>query len=110
MSKENVMEILDKLEFFGGQRAGRELWAGKPKEIQDKDIEDFCRDLQIVRSALKEAEPVRYGRWMKRKEIFSESEGEVDAVGCSKCGKSQKAYRRTPYCPNCGAKMDEGVQ
>lgn len=53
-----------------------------------------------------EAEPVMHGRWVERKEIFSEKEGEVDAIGCSECGKSQRKYRRTNYCHNCGAKMD----
>lgn len=47
--KNEVLEILDKLEFFQGQRAGRELWSDKPKEVQDKDIEDFNRDIQKIR-------------------------------------------------------------
>lgn len=110
MSKENVMEILDKLEFFGGQRAGRELWADKPKEIQDKDIEDFCRDLQIVRSAIKDAEPVRHGRWK-----FGKQHEDFVQVECSACGgwllvKWHDDIDRYRHCPNCGAKMDEGVQ
>lgn len=45
------------------------------------------------------------GEWVERKEIFNESEGETDAIGCSKCGKSQRKYNRTPFCPNCGADM-----
>ena len=101
MAVEKALEILDKMEFFGGQRAGRELWNDKPKEIQDKDIEDFCRDLQVVRSALKDADPVRHGRWI-----------EVDIVSnymwkyhCSCCHSDGE--RRYNYCPNCGAKMDE---
>ena len=49
---ERCREILDKWDFFYGQRAGRELWADKPREVQDQDIADFCRDLAIVRSAL----------------------------------------------------------
>ncbi len=52
MTIERAIDILDKWEFFYGQRAGRELWADKPKEVQDKDIADFCRDLGIVREAL----------------------------------------------------------
>lgn len=47
---EQVMDILDKLEFLLGQRAGRELWGDKPTDVQDKDISDFNRDLEIVRS------------------------------------------------------------
>lgn len=45
-----VMDILDKWQFFYGQIAGRELWMDKPKEIQDKDLANFIRDLETVRS------------------------------------------------------------
>ena len=47
-----VYYILDKCEMFFGQRAGRELWAEKPTEVQDKDIEDFNRDLNKVRTKI----------------------------------------------------------
>lgn len=45
-----ILDILNKFEMFQGQRAGRELWADKAKEIQDKDIESFNKDLQTIRS------------------------------------------------------------
>lgn len=49
MSKsKEIMDILQKWEFFFGQRAGRELWANKPKEIQDEDIKNFRTDLNKV--------------------------------------------------------------
>jgi NADH pyrophosphatase NudC (nudix superfamily) len=48
---------------------------------------------------------VRHGEWIDRKEIFSEYEGEEIAIGCSICSKSQRKYRKTNYCPNCGADM-----
>ena len=44
-----ILEILDKMEFFQGQRAGRELWASKPEKIQNEDIESFNRDIQKIR-------------------------------------------------------------
>lgn len=47
---QEVMDILDKWEMFLGQRAGRELWADKPTDVQDKDLADFNRDLEKVRS------------------------------------------------------------
>ena len=56
MRYDRAMEILDKWEFFQGQRAGRELWAEKPKEVQDKDIADFCQELALIREALEEKE------------------------------------------------------
>lgn len=49
LKKDSILEILDKMEFFGGQRAGRELWAEKPKDVQDKDIRDFNRDIASLR-------------------------------------------------------------
>lgn len=52
MTIDRAIEILDKWEFFYGQRAGRELWADKSTEVQDEDIANFCRDLGLVREAL----------------------------------------------------------
>lgn len=52
MKVERAIEILDKMEFFQGQRARRELCADKPTEVQDEDIANFCRDLGLVREAL----------------------------------------------------------
>lgn len=53
-----------------------------------------------------DAEPVRHGRWIYKY---------FDSY-CSVCGWENKADTVTrirndyPYCPNCGAKMDDGVQ
>ena len=100
---EQAKEILDKWEFFMGQRAGRELWTEKPKEIQDKDIEDFNRDIKIVREAI-EAEPVRHGEW---KEHYANGVWYYDCPFCDD-GYATKEQDVTPpnYCQNCGAKMD----
>ena len=49
INREEVLDILNKMEFFGGQRAGRELWGDKPKEVQDEDINNFNRDIQKIR-------------------------------------------------------------
>ena len=50
---EKAIEILDKLSFFGGQRAGRELWNDKPREVQDKDIANFNRDIEYLRDIIR---------------------------------------------------------
>ena len=50
-----VIDILEKWGFFYGQRAGRELWSTKPKEVQDADIEDFKKDLKKVVLYVKES-------------------------------------------------------
>lgn len=57
-SKKNIskcLEILDKFQFFQGQRAGRELWNDKSTEIQDEDIKNFNRDIEFIRNVLKSA-------------------------------------------------------
>ena len=43
-----AMEILEKLSFFGGQRAGRELWNDKPRVVQDEDIAAFFDHESVV--------------------------------------------------------------
>ena len=53
--QEKVFDILNKFEFLQGQRAGRELWNNKPKEVQDKDISDFIKDINYIRSYLQDS-------------------------------------------------------
>ena len=48
-----AMEILDKFSFFGGQRAGRELWNDKTREVQDEDIADFNRDIEYLKDIIR---------------------------------------------------------
>ena len=50
---EKAIEILDKLSFFGGQRAGRKLWNDKPREVQDEDIANFNRDIEYLRDFIR---------------------------------------------------------
>ncbi len=52
MNVNDVLEILDKMQFFGGQRAGRELWNDKPREVQEADIAAFNRDIEILRKVV----------------------------------------------------------
>ena len=44
-----VLDILDKMQFFLGQRAGRELWLDKKKEIQDIDLNNFNKNIDTLR-------------------------------------------------------------
>lgn len=53
---DNIMEILDKMQFFGGQRAGRELWADKPTDVQDADIESFNEGIEAIREYIQKLE------------------------------------------------------
>ena len=71
MKIDRANDVLDKWEFFYGQRAGRELWEEKPTEVQDEDIANFCRDLGLVREALERT------RWIPVKDRLPEAEKEV---------------------------------
>lgn len=51
-SIEKALDILEKFKFFQGQRAGRELWNDKPKEIQDQDIKDFVDNVDYVKDII----------------------------------------------------------
>lgn len=99
MNKERAEEILAMWEFFYGQRAGRELWADKPKEIQDKDIENFNRDMAVVRKALDDLRPK--GWWDL-----------VDAcyTRCTNCKRERNVRTQIgwDFCPSCGADMRGG--
>lgn len=61
--QEKVFDIINKFEFFQGQRAGRELWNDKPKEVQDKDIADFVRDINYIRSYLQDSVVLSREEW-----------------------------------------------
>lgn len=55
INKENILkclDILNKWQFFQGQRAGRELWNNKTEDVQDKDIENFNNDLYFLKTVL----------------------------------------------------------
>ena len=68
-------DILDKFEFFGGQRAGRELWYNKPTDIQNKDIGAFLLDVDFLKDFIKsqKAEIERLNNCVK-------SEDEIRAI------------------------------
>lgn len=50
-----ALDILDKMEFFQGQRAGRELWLEKPFEVQEQDIADFSQGIEFVKNLVTNA-------------------------------------------------------
>lgn len=45
-------DILAKFDFFGGQRAGRELWNEKPFDVQNEDIKNFSEDVKILKDLI----------------------------------------------------------
>lgn len=46
--KENAIDILQKIAFFQGTRAGRELWFDKSIKLQEEDLENFNKDIESV--------------------------------------------------------------
>lgn len=48
------LECLDKMQFFMGQRAGRELWNEKPHDVQEQDLEQYNRDAKKVRALIQQ--------------------------------------------------------
>ena len=51
-----ALECLEKMQFFMGQRAGRELWMSKPKNVQDVDIEQYNHDIETVMHYIQQLE------------------------------------------------------
>ena len=49
LNAEQIVDILDKMDFFQGQRAGRELWNDKPFEVQEQDIANFSSDISSIK-------------------------------------------------------------
>ena len=56
ITKEKAIDIINKFEFFQGQRAGRELWFDKSRWAQDEDLEDFCNDCSNLLDYLRNTE------------------------------------------------------
>ncbi len=56
--------------------------------------------------------PVVHGRWIITKEFNSIVDMAVSKYTCSACGEYRLSAvtlsQATKYCPNCGARMDEG--
>lgn len=47
-----ALDICDKLGFFGGTRAGRELWVTKPMDVQNTDIMTFNEDISFIKDII----------------------------------------------------------
>ena len=56
IKRTEVVDILDKMQFFQGQRAGRELWFDKPVGLQELDLESFNRDIRTIRDYILQLE------------------------------------------------------
>lgn len=75
-------DILDKFDFFN-QRAGRELWSDKPKDIQDKDIENFSNDVKFLKDLINR-QKAEIERFKKIETTVNEFWGELQKLSIAK--------------------------
>lgn len=61
IDREHALEIIDKRDFFN-DRAGRELWNDKPKEIQDEDIRNAHEDYELLKEYI--LNQPKAGQWI----------------------------------------------
>ena len=97
-----LIEMRNDLQEEEGEKQGRCC----PHEFYDS-VEQAIDDSEdgVPCDHLIEVAPVRHGRWLQKKhKIFGNA---YDYV-CSECG-CDYALAEYNYCPNCGAKMDGGV-
>ena len=66
ITKEEAIDILEKFDFFQGQRAGRELWNYKPFDIQEQDINNFSKDVALLKEYIAEVAPKNEVDWLEK--------------------------------------------
>ena len=76
--------------------------------IKREDALNALRDYPVtkLKTAIRrlpsaDVAPVRHGRWTTYKETAF-----ADYANCSECGTEINVGDMSPYCPNCGARMD----
>lgn len=89
-----ITEIIDKLHMlqFFNQRAGRELWQSKPKEVQDKDVENADKYLSEAIKALEENAELK--RMLKL--AVEDIDTAMNADKCELCG-NEICDKSIPY-------------
>lgn len=117
-------EVLDKLQFFGGQRAGRELWNNKPRKVQNEDIASFNRDIEYLKEIIRkymnddwipvEERLPELGRIVLVTQTYSWEkfeEGASVTIGRLRPKKNDKMWEFQHYRPDfrSGTIMDNGI-
>ena len=84
ITKEQAIDIVNKFDFFYGNRAGRELWLIKPTDVQDTDVKNFSDDcvklLEYIMST---------GVAMVKCDKWQEIDAFGNSVGCCNGTKEQ---------------------
>ncbi|OUO70533.1 hypothetical protein, partial [Anaeromassilibacillus sp. An250] len=95
---EKVFDILSRWAFFFGQRSGRELWADKTREMQDKDIVDFNQDMRMVQKWVREAASLM-GYEVVEEHTQTHEKTHADAVGNARVQSEEASMKEK--CPIC---------
>jgi hypothetical protein len=78
------------------------------KDCEETDNCSICDYQELIDEILNAptVDPIKHGRWIHK---YGDGHIEIATLGgeCSECGFINTV---TPYCPNCGAKMDEALQ
>ena len=103
---EKVFDILSRWDFFFGQRSGRELWADKTREMQDKDIIEFNQDMRMVQKWVREAAS------LMGYEVVEETHGNaqkthVDAIGNARVHSEEANMDKPRICEVLGVEIGE---
>lgn len=99
----NAKQIKDAM--WVGYRKGKESAQSEPSQVA-KDIATILGNQQDMRVLLEQ----KTGRWVKTEKHHKDDQQEFYyyEIRCSECGeKPEKSYHLTPYCPWCGAKLEE---
>ena len=99
------MRLIDADDFI---KRVQELYESQEWSI--KDIHFSAKDivLNMKTQPTIEVEPVRHGKWIKENIVLTSLPPQY-RWHCSECGSTKVGYDEsvlTPYCPNCGAKME----
>ena len=90
-------------------------WRGDLEDVDKNDAHDVAyysamsRSLRFAKDApTLDCAPVVHGAWGEYEAPYGFPS--LNGFPCSVCGMHQVDIRGLYYCPNCGAKMDGGVQ
>lgn len=101
-----MKEYIEREEAVRAAKNGADEWDGGCSRYRDASIESAMNAIPAA-----DVVEVRRGRWTDHRTIEHDGEWYCTACGeevtiCS-CGKDKTWKYR--YCPNCGAKMDGGI-
>jgi hypothetical protein len=94
-----ALDILDKMDFFQGQRAGRELWFEKPFEVQEQDIADFSQGIAFVKNLIADAPAILREKDAEIERLQEIADAVADTIPvCEGCNGKTEFGERTEHC------------